>query len=154
MMKTRIFKNKSSIWLSLVILMTLIIWINSMLSATVSSEQSGFITDLVQSFLQIFDINISYNALSSFIRTFAHFTEFFVLGIFWGYYLKHINHKLFLILAVILLTAIIDESIQLCSEGRAFQVFDISIDFFGGIFAFVFHKAINVYGDKNIQKKM
>jgi VanZ family protein len=153
MMTMRTFKLKSSIWLYLIIFLTLIIWTNSMLSAEVSSEQSGFITDLAQSILGIINIDIATNTLSSFIRTFAHFTEFFILGIFWGYYLKQLDQSIILVFIFVFFSALIDESIQLFSDGRAFQVFDILVDMLGGTFAYVFHKAIDTNIMKINQKK-
>jgi VanZ family protein len=137
--------NKSKIFLILTILMTLTIWINSVLPASISSEQSGFIVGIAQSVFLFLNINLSLDLLSLMIRKYAHFSQFFLLGIFWFQYLYRVlnsKHKVhWYALLLCLLTAIIDESIQLFSEGRAFQFTDILIDLFGStmaILAFVF----------------
>ena len=136
----RIFNNQSKLWFILIVVMTLLIWINSSLNADLSSNQSGFLTDIVFNVLSIFKINIVYEELSTWIRTGAHFGEFYVLGILWGYYFKanHIDIK-YLIFAV-LITACLDEFIQIFSEGRAFEIFDIGIDALGGIFSLLYFK--------------
>lgn len=132
-------KNRSKTWLILAIFMTLIIWMNSMFSAEISSNQSGFVTNIVNTLLTFFKINISLDYLSNFIRTFAHFTEFFLLAILWGYYLREKKISIVWIFVIIFMTALFDESIQLFSDGRAFQVFDLMIDNLGGLFGIIFH---------------
>jgi VanZ family protein len=123
--------------------MTSIIWINSTLNATISSSQSGFITNVALYVLDIFKINISESFLTSWIRTGAHFGQFFVLGIFWGYYLLSIKKPMKYLLFAVIITAILDENIQIFSEGRAFEIFDIGIDGLGGLFSLLFFKTIN-----------
>ena len=137
--------NKSKIFLILTIMMTLTIWFNSILPASVSSEQSGFIVGIAQSIFSFFRIEMNPDDLSLMIRKFAHFGQFFLLGIFWFQYLYSVlkNEKMvhWYALLFCILTAIIDESIQLFSDGRAFQVTDIFIDIFGSsmaISAFLF----------------
>ena len=132
-------KNKSKVFLILTILMTLTIWFNSLLPANISSTQSGFFTTMISSFLSIFNITIQADQLSLIVRKSAHFAQFFLLGIFWFQYLYSVmkNQRLIHWLAILfcLLTAIIDESIQLFTDGRAFQFTDILIDLFGSIMA-------------------
>jgi len=138
-------KNKRKVFLILTILMTLTIWVNSLLPASISSTHSGFFTTMISSFLSIFNITIQADQLSLIVRKSAHFAQFFLLGIFWFQYLYSVmkNQRLIHWLAILfcLLTAIIDESIQLFTDGRAFQLTDILIDIFGStmaILAFVF----------------
>jgi len=139
---TRIFKQKSHLWLTLIFLMTLVIWINSSFSSDISSSQSGFLVDIISNVLSVLNIEVNVEMLSSFVRTTAHFGEFYVLGVFWGYYLLSINKPMKYLLFAILLTAILDEGIQLFSEGRAFELFDIGIDGLGGIFSLIYFKMI------------
>lgn len=129
---------KKNIWLYLALFMTLIIWINSMLSAEMSSQQSGFLVNLALSVLSLFKIVIPIDAVSSFIRTYAHFAEFFMLAICWGFYLLKKSFSSLWVFVIIIVTAFMDESIQLFSLGRAFQFFDIMIDSIGGLFGFIF----------------
>jgi len=140
---TRIFKQKSNLWLTLVFLMTMVIWINSSLSSNISSSQSGILVDILSYVLSVLNIEVNVEMLSSFVRTTAHFGEFYVLGVFWGYYLLSIKKPMKYLLFAVLLTAILDESIQLFSEGRAFELFDIGIDGLGGIFSIIYFKIIS-----------
>lgn len=120
--------------------MTLIIWINSSLNADISSSQSGFVTSIASYVLGIFNIRISESFLSSWIRTCAHFGEFFILGIFWGNYLLSIKKPVKSLIFAVILTAVLDEGIQIFSEGRAFEIFDIGIDGLGGLFSLIYFK--------------
>ena len=131
--------NKRNIFLILTMIMTLAIWINSILPADMSSTQSGFFTTMIHSVIGMFRISIEIDKLSLIVRKSAHFSQFFLLGIFWFQYLfrviksKNLVHWYAALFC--LLTAIIDETIQIFSEGRAFQFTDILIDFFGSFMA-------------------
>ncbi len=139
MKKMRTMNKRHNIWLYLAIIMTLVIWMNSTFNAEVSSQQSGFLVDLFQKSLRVIHVNIEYSIASQYIRTLAHFMQFFVLSILWGYYFVKHKHWMIWILSIVLFTAIIDESIQLFSDGRAFEVFDIVVDFIGGFFGMIYH---------------
>ena len=119
-----------TLYKGLTIVLLIFIFSNSLLSADVSSAQSGFFVSIVLSILDWFHINIDMDTLSLIIRKIAHFLEFFALGFSiakgWGM-------KFFIHLSIILLIASLDESIQLFSNGRAFSVIDIGIDTCGGI---------------------
>ena len=124
--------------LSIIIL--ILIFTNSMFDADVSSTQSGFILNITNTILGWFNLSIEVNTLSFVIRKLAHFLEFFALGFplakGWGL-------KEFWNIIIILLVASIDEAIQLFSEGRAFGVLDIGIDFIGGLVGIVISKLLN-----------
>lgn len=137
-----------------IILMTLFIWMNSMLEAGVSAEHSGFITRGLNNFLVKMNIHIQYDRLSFLVRKTAHFGEFYFLGILWGIYIIITNKKLLYIVVLVFLTACIDESIQLFSQGRAFQVTDILIDTLGGGFAYMTHYFFNKNPQKNKNSKI
>ena len=111
-----------------------------MFDADVSSTQSGFILNITNTILGWFNLSIEVNTLSFVIRKLAHFLEFFALGFplakGWGL-------KVFWNIIIILLVASIDEAIQLFSEGRAFGVLDIGIDFIGGLVGIVISKLLN-----------
>jgi len=147
--------KRNKVFLILSIIMTLIIWINSFLPADVSGAQSGFVVNLVQSILNVFNIEIGVDTLSLWIRKLAHFTEFMILGILWFFTIhEHQNlmkKSILYVMIIAVSTAIIDETIQLFSEGRAFAVLDIGIDTLGVIFGLflcfifikLFHKKEN-----------
>ena len=115
--------------LSLIIV--ILIFTNSLMNAEVSSSQSGFVLNIFQTVFGWFNITIESDTLSLMIRKLAHFLEFFVLGFT---LLKGWGLKVLVNIFIIFLVASLDESIQLFSEGRAFSVLDIGIDFMGGIF--------------------
>ena len=125
------------IFMGLSLLMTVLIWFNSSLNAELSGAQSGWVTSLVDHFLRMLTIEIPSDTLSFYVRKGAHFGQFFVLGALWFKTFDEIKKDFLkpwisaLVLGVI--TAIIDESIQIFSPGRAFMVFDIIIDTLGVI---------------------
>ncbi|MFU8792781.1 MAG: VanZ family protein [Acholeplasmataceae bacterium] len=127
--------KRSYIYLVLSLLMTSLIWFNSSLNAELSSIQSGFITGLIDDILKTFRIEVSSENLSFIIRKGAHFGQFFILGALWFKTfdeMKKPHIKPWVsALGIGVITAIIDESIQLYTPGRAFMVFDIIIDTLG-----------------------
>lgn len=123
--------------LSIVIMF--IIFSNSLLSAEVSSAQSGFFISTIETILGWVNLSIEIDILSLIIRKLAHFLEFLILGFTM---LKGWGFKFMLNVLIILLVASLDESIQLFSEGRAFSVIDIGIDFIGGMTGMMLSKWI------------
>lgn len=134
-------------------LIHILIFTQSLLPGSVSSNQSGFIVDTLYPLVSSVGINISVNSFSFIIRKAAHFTEFFLLGLVWYViYSKYFN-KIKLILIVIthgLLTAILDESIQLFVSGRSGEIRDVLIDFSGIILAVSLMYIYNLVCRKNI----
>ncbi len=123
------------------------IWINSSFDAVESSGLSGALVEIIHDLLHI-DIS------ESLIRKSAHFTEFAGLGflltsdfVFFGADVKsHFQDIAFLGL----LTAAVDETIQLFPQGRSSSVTDIWIDFMGVCCAiaitYLLYKRINIKG--------
>lgn len=112
-------------------------FIHSTMPADLSEDESKgvmrIITDLFGSF------GISEELFEEILRKIAHFTEFSIIGAMLtscAYAFDRIKpHRFYSqILFVGLLTAVIDETIQLSSEGRAGMVTDVLIDFSGVIF--------------------
>ena len=111
---------------------------NSAQAANVSSEASG----RVLLFLQKLVTKLGHPGLASRItmhrvRKLAHFCEYMLEG-FWlmlcvRVYTRHfVTHISWPILGI-LLTAVIDETIQMFSSGRSSQITDVWIDFAGGM---------------------
>lgn len=118
----------------LVLLTTLFIWTNSLLPGSISSSQSGFITNLIY---PIFKNIMSIDKLTVIIRKLAHFTEYAILGITLAYfYLSRSKQNKYLLLALLqgVITAVIDESIQLLVPNRAGLITDVLIDTSGVVF--------------------
>jgi len=130
--------QRKKIFFILSIIMTLIIWINSFLPADLSSAQSGWVVGMVQSILDLFNIEVGLDILSLWVRKLAHFTEFMILGILWFFTIhehqSNIKKSVIYVIIISISTAILDETIQLFSEGRAFQILDIGIDTLGVLF--------------------
>ena len=114
---------------------TVFIFYNSSLPATVSDETSYFFVDLVAWINAFLDKPVPLPVMNHYIRKTAHFTEYFVQALllcnaFRADRTDHRNSHGF-ILFLSLLTAVLDEYIQLFSPGRSGQVTDIMLDFSG-----------------------
>lgn len=115
------------------------IYSNSLLVAEASSELSGGVREFLQNILNSLKLPISLS--SHLVRKLAHFSEFATLGA--------LSLALILVYALNfqklakwslvfgLFVAITDESLQLFTPGRAFQVGDILIDVLGFSFGFL-----------------
>ncbi len=122
--------------LSLVILSVLtisFIFLNSSLDAVASSTQSFSVREFINSFLHSLNLNITLT--DYFVRKCAHFVEYFVLGTLLFFtvksFLSEFSVKVFAGTAIGLAVAIIDEIIQLFSDGRSAQFSDVLLDFSG-----------------------
>lgn len=118
------------VWTVLTILFVLFIFINSMLPAVQSAEQSGGVLAFLQ---RIFGENVGIT--EHFIRKFAHFMEYLVFGVLLittvRSYVDRIFEHIFTVLFVGLAVPVVDEFIQLFVQGRSSQVDDIILDFIG-----------------------
>lgn len=130
-------------FLVLSILTVIFIFSNSMKNGEASSADSEWLSELVVKVINsVFKTSITPEDVAAPIRTFAHFAEFALLafclsGTF--YNLLEKAKKYFpAVFITTVVVSLIDETIQLFSEGRAFQLFDIFIDSSGGIFGFLF----------------
>lgn len=126
----------------IVYFLVLLFWLyfifsNSMSSATESSEQSTKVVEFTQKIVSTFDKDAVVEP--SAIRTSAHFFEFFVLGgiYYVGTYLleKRSHFMVSLSIGISLLTALVDETLQLSSPGRGAEVTDVWVDFLGALCA-------------------
>ena len=127
------------------------IWIfsNSLTSGTASSQSSAGVTKIVQDIINAItpQESIPIKVDEAFIRKAAHFCEYALFGflLFFTYlsFAGGSNKKRRLIIvffSVAMVWPIIDETLQLFSEGRACSVFDVLLDMsgeaFGGLTAF------------------
>lgn len=124
--------------LILSILLITFIWTNSLLPAHLSSEQSGFVVNLLHPVLTWIGISMEKDVLSLVIRKLAHFTQFFFLGITLTVYLFKSNKPLFFALWIGFMVACIDEFIQLFVDGRNGSLIDVMIDTAGLLTGFIF----------------
>lgn len=129
----------SSIFLDLWIC---IIFINSLLPGDLSSTQSGFIVDVVQSFFNLFGFEADLTFLTSFIRILAHFVEFAILGLLIKFDLNRKDYPFYAMIIVGFVIAMADETIQFFVPGRAFQLEDLFIDVLGVLTGILFASLI------------
>lgn len=148
---------KRYILITIGILWTAFIFGQSLMSATISSQQSGIVINLIHPILTKIGIHIEVDNLSFIVRKLAHFIEFFILGIVWFYiffpYAKKVQYSRFVLLFG-LMVAITDEAIQLYSEGRAGLASDVLIDFSGVLFAYLMGVTFYSLKKKNINKNL
>ena len=130
-------KNKINILL--VLLWMILIFIMSSFNSTESSNQSGFIVNIISSILHINNIEL----LSLIIRKLAHFTEYFILGLLTYNMFHSYNKKVYISIIICILYAISDEIHQIFVPGRSCQIMDMTIDTLGsllGIYLLLFIK--------------
>ena len=116
------------VYLGLALLMTLLAWLFSALPPGPSSEQSGWLRDLLERMLGI-------QVPELLLRKAAHFTEYALIGLFAGLALSQLHYRALhvpLLLMICLMIALIDESIQLFS-GRGPAIVDVWIDGAGAL---------------------
>lgn len=117
---------------------TSFIFIQSLLPGDVSSNQSGFIVDIFYPFIQRLGINMDVDTFSFWIRKLAHFTEYFILGVLLFMTYQHrFQTKMLLVIIFLqgLITASIDETIQLFTPNRSGEIRDVLIDVSGVMMA-------------------
>ncbi|MPM52723.1 hypothetical protein SDC9_99484 [bioreactor metagenome] len=110
---------------------------NSMMDAADSNSESRFLTAFVQNVLNWLGFHVPIGELHHAIRKCAHFTEYALEAFFVAKTLTafRVRRQTWLAYALLigLLTAVIDENIQLYSIGRSGQVTDVLLDFSGTI---------------------
>lgn len=141
---------KKHIWITITIVFTLFIWMQSILPGEISSEQSSFITQGLDRLLGFIHIHIEEETLHVIVRKLAHFTEYFILAWLWYHVLD--NHK-FLVLIYVLVTALIDESIQLIHIDRHASLVDVLIDFSGGLLMVLLLKIYDLLYNRYVFEK-
>lgn len=131
---------KKRISIILVVIWMILIFIMSSFNSTESSNQSGFIVDIIAN---IFNIN-NLNILSLIIRKLAHFTEYFILGLLVYNMIYNHNKKTYIAIIICILHATSDELHQILVPGRSCQLLDITIDSIGSLLGiyllFIFFK--------------
>lgn len=89
-----------------------------------------------------FDKEFFFTDFSSIFRECAHFFEFFIFGLllYWNIKDYKVNNALIICFVVGMIIALSDETLQLFSFERSFQLLDIFIDTCGSIVgAYLFH---------------
>ena len=132
-------------WLLLVVVLTVVIFVNSSLPATESGKLSGFVAQFVAQLSQLLDITLKGDVEHT-IRKLAHFLEFACLGLLWckTFASCRVGNRTSTgyILLLCLLTAVTDEYIQLFSLGREGRVMDVLLDFSGAACAWLWYRIV------------
>ena len=121
-------------WLGVCIalgMVTLLIWGNSMHTSTQSAQQSGSLLAFLTPWLTA--LGIQPEGFHSILRKLAHFSEYGLLGVLWTMELWLGPHRekrrgAMERLSFCMLTAFLDETIQLFVPGRSGEIRDVWID--------------------------
>ena len=124
--------------------MTVFIFSNSLKNAEQSSQQSTGVVDFVQKVASVIApesqiataTGPAYDLLHSAIRSMAHFSEFFFLGVLYACTcLAYTFDKAWQAVPPlgVVSVAVADECLQLASNNRAFQFADLLLDVGGGV---------------------
>lgn len=128
-------KIKRTVYLLCTILIVMFIFYNSIKNGEESSKASMSVLNIINGIINKIGINFTLDGY--FIRKLAHFIEFFLFGVFIMLTFISFTNKVFGVLGFPMFFAIfipvIDEYIQLFSEGRASSVKDVLLDFCGSI---------------------
>lgn len=95
--------------------------------SNISSSQSNFIVNIICNIFTTFNRDI----VSVIVRKFAHFTEYFILGILSINMINSYGKRWYVAVIICVLYAISDEMHQLFVSGRSCQITDILIDSLG-----------------------
>ena len=142
-------RTKQIVFVLFALAWTFCIWKHSMCTANISSAQSGRVEQLLTPILDFFCVSESIRQFV--IRKAAHFTEFAVLGLLWaGAFQKRVFLYPF---SISVLTAVVDEGIQLFVPGRSGQLKDVLLDSSGAAAALVFLWVIRFFLERKVRKK-
>ena len=137
----------------LIILTLALIWGHSLLGREASSEESGFVMELLEPVLEM--VVGEGNVTEFLVRKLAHFTEFFVLGLelltFFAYRKPLFPQAFLLALTHGFFAAFLDETIQIFS-GRGPMIQDVWLDVSGFAVGSLLMLGIMVWTKKRIIK--
>lgn len=116
--------------------LTLMIWGNSMRTAAQSAQQSGSVLSYLAPWLRALGLEPA--GFHTLLRKLAHFSEYGLLGALWTLELwlgAHVSkgRGAALRLGFCMLTALVDETIQLFVPGRSGEIRDVWIDSAGAL---------------------
>lgn len=137
MNEKRASKRFRIIIFSLTAFMVLFAWIHSCFPASISSKESEGVLQFVYGFFKLFGLD--QDGAEHVIRKVAHFLEFAAIGgllLSCAYCFDRFKPHRFYVYVLFggLLTAVVDETIQLFVEGRAGMIVDVWIDLGGVVF--------------------
>ena len=108
-----------------------VIWGNSLLPGSQSSQVSGWVGELLEKILPF--LNMGADSAMLILRKLGHFSEFAVLGVLLTWFCGMLKSRLFTPILCGIAVACADETIQLFVPGRHGCVTDVLIDSAGVI---------------------
>lgn len=127
-------RNERYLWTGILIIYLGFIYHNSLTPAVVSSRQSGTVLSLLRSLAERLGISAPW-LTEHVVRKTAHFAEFALLGVFLWNCLRSYSLVMPLWAAaeafLSVLFPLLDETLQLFTEGRSAQVDDVWLDIAG-----------------------
>ena len=128
--------KKTRIWHIVLVCYVLFIYSNSMTPAAISSQESGFVLELVHGLLDSAGISALW-LTDHIIRKCAHFCEYTVLGVLLTQSLNQVQsfgrYRVLLQLFLSVFLPFVDETIQLFTPGRSGQISDVWLDMSGAL---------------------
>lgn len=132
-------RHISRAWIGIcitLVLVTLLIWGNSMRTSAQSAQQSGSLLAFLTPWLTALGIQLE--GFHTILRKLAHFSEYGLLGVLWTSELwlgPHEDRRRGTMerLSFCMLTAFLDETIQLFVPGRSGEIRDVWIDTAGAL---------------------
>ena len=138
---------KKIVYLIVTILVVMFIFYNSIQNGESSSNASTTVLNFINNIIN--SIGLNFKLEGYFIRKLAHFVEFFTLGVFLMLTFEAFTNKIFSIIGFPMFFAIfipvIDEYIQIYSDGRTSSVKDVLLDFFGAMIGIIIVSLCFVY---------
>lgn len=119
-----------------------VIFYNGTRQGEVSQRSSKEIVRIIRMFVDVSPItiekaSIKFSTVNFYVRKNAHFFQYLILSILICAVVKQLklykSSKIFLVLFLLLLFPVADEFIQKYIPGRSSNIFDIIIDFSGGV---------------------
>ena len=142
---------KKIVYLIVTILVVMFIFYNSIQNGESSSNASTTVLNFINNIIN--SIGLNFKLEGYFIRKLAHFVEFFTLGVFLMLTFEAFTNKIFSIIGFPMFFAIfipvIDEYIQIYSDGRTSSVKDVLLDFFGAMIGIIIVSLCFVLNKKN-----
>jgi VanZ family protein len=144
-----LLKRKTIIMGILCIIWLVVIFYNGTRQGEVSQRISKEGVKVISMFMDVLPTTIESNSIkfstvNFYVRKNAHFFQYLILSILICAVVKQLklykSSKIFLVLFLILLFPVADEFIQKYIPGRTSSVFDIIIDFSGGVLGMLIYK--------------
>ena len=127
-----------------------VIWGHSMMPGDMSSDESGFVAQILKPLLELLGFNDP-NKRTYIVRKVAHFTEYAILAMLARHFVRvrGLGRGVSLLVLSVLLfvTPAIDEFIQSFVPGRSCTIKDVCIDVSGGITGHILYQ-IGIWTDQ------